>query len=321
MLRFFGGFDLEDAAQWTTTNGVWGYAAGRFAGYAIDVASNSLAKTFDNQATFAIGFAHQPSRPDMPGTFFWFSDSAGQVPVQLGWQNATTLVVSNGQGTALGTVTVANATGWHGYGLQVTFGPTGSLTLYLDGVAVLTLTNVRCCGNNSTTTAYAINFTSNNAHCYYDDVYLCDTQGSTHTGYLGDLRVMTWVPTADGSHTDFAPSTGTSHYACVDEVPANSDTDYVSSSTIGATDTYKTPGATITGSVAGVQIAMTARKDDAGSRTVGFMVGASQQGASVALSTSYTTYRTAVMETNPVTGVGWTQSDLQTQEFGVQVTG
>ena len=59
------------------------------------------------------------------------------------------------------------------------------------------------------------------------------------------------VPTADGFYTQWTPSTGTSHFALVDEAPCNS-TDSVSTTVAGNRDSYATDissvpnGATIT---------------------------------------------------------------------------
>jgi hypothetical protein len=126
-------------------------------------------------------------------------------------------------------------------------------------------------------------------------------------------------------HKDFIPSTGTSHYAMVDDVPSDGDATYVSSGTVGAIDTYRTPTATFAGTVKGLKVGVTARKDDAGNRSVGIVIGdgvdpVTQLGANFALTTVYTRQVTAVMEINPLTGNPWTLADIQADEFGLEVT-
>ena len=46
------------------------------------------------------------------------------------------------------------------------------------------------------------------------------------------------LPTSDGNYTQWTPSTGTSHFALVDESPCNGTTDYNSTNTVGNRDSY-----------------------------------------------------------------------------------
>src|SRR5262249_46814461 len=46
------------------------------------------------------------------------------------------------------------------------------------------------------------------------------------------------LPTSDGNYTQWTPSTGTSHFANVDETPCNGTTDYNSTTTVGSRDSY-----------------------------------------------------------------------------------
>lgn len=46
------------------------------------------------------------------------------------------------------------------------------------------------------------------------------------------------MPTSDGNYTQWTPSTGTSHFALVDETPCNGTTDYNSTTVVGNRDSY-----------------------------------------------------------------------------------
>jgi len=327
MLRFFDGFESQTATEWTNQSGIWSLAAaGRLGGNAIDISGPCLSKTIDSQPSWFVGFGFKPPRPDMPGVFAGLMDG-GTMQVQLSFANTgTNLVVSNGNGTVLGTAVINYEQGvWHFYELNVVFSATaGSVILKRDGATLLTLTNVNTI-HSANATADTLWLTSNNGQCLYDDVYMCDATGTRNNTFLGDCRVTLWVPTQDGVHKDFIPSTGTSHYAMVDDVPSDGDATYVSSGTVGAIDTYRTPAATFAGTVKGLKVGVTARKDDAGNRSVGIVIGdgvdpVTQLGANFALTTVYTRQVTAVMETNPLTGNPWTLADIQADEFGLEVT-
>jgi len=327
MLRFFDGFDSQTATEWTNQTGIYSLVEpGRLGGNAVGVSGPCLSKTIDSQASWFVGFGLKAPRPDMPGVFMGLMDG-GTMQVQIAFGNVgTNLLVSNGAGTVLGTAVINFEQGvWHFYELNVVFSATtGSVTLKRDGATLLALTNVCTVhsGNNSADTLY---LTSNNAVCIYDDIYLCDASGSANNTFLGDCRVVLFPPTQDGVHADFTPSAGSSHYAMVDEIPADGDATYVTSATVNATDTYRTPAATFAGSVKGLKLSLTARKDNAGNRSIGFVLGdgvhaVGAVGSAIALSTDYERHVTPVMETNPLTSALWTLSDIQADEFGVTVT-
>lgn len=155
-----------------------------------------------------------------------------------------------------------------------------------------------------------------------DDFYLCDQSGTTNNNFLGDVRVDTLYPNADGSYTDFTPSTGTSHYALVDE-SAPSATDYNSSSTVGHRDSYGLANlAALTSQVVyGVQVNAALLKDDAGARTAATMVRSGTtngDGAEAAMGIT-DSYVSQVYELNPATSTAWTETTVNAMEAGVRI--
>ncbi len=158
---------------------------------------------------------------------------------------------------------------------------------------------------------------------YADDLYICDTSGATNNNFLGDCRVDTRLADADGTYSQFTPSTGTTHYALVDEAAPNI-TDYNDGANVGDRDSYGFAAlpALTSQVVYGVQVNALTWKDDAGARSAGTMVRSgttNADGASVALGTT-PVYLSQVYETNPNGGGAWTESAINAAEFGVKVT-
>lgn len=156
----------------------------------------------------------------------------------------------------------------------------------------------------------------------YDDLYVCDGSGSINNDFLGDCRVDLVMPTAEGNHSDFTPSTGTDNSATVDEATASA-TDYNSSSTPGHIDTYGMADLTslVDPAVFGVQPLAMFKTDVDGSRGVGILVrsgGSDTPGASTLVATP-TVYISEILETNPNGSVPWSQSSVNAAEFGVKV--
>lgn len=74
-------------------------------------------------------------------------------------------------------------------------------------------------------------------YSWLDDIAVNDTMGSYQNTWPGLGGVYMLKPNADGAVTEWTPSTGTAHYALVDETPANT-TDWVQAVTAGDTDLF-----------------------------------------------------------------------------------
>jgi hypothetical protein len=162
---------------------------------------------------------------------------------------------------------------------------------------------------------------ANTPALWIDDVYVVDTSGTTNNDYLGDVRVDLLLPTGDGAHTGMTPSTGTAHYALVDESIPNT-TDYVSSSVAGTKDTYQFQDmSTNTAAIFGLSVANYARKDAAGAGSLANIVrvgGTDYAQPAIPLSVSWTANENLV-SLNPATNAPWTVSAVNGVEFGVEV--
>ena len=157
----------------------------------------------------------------------------------------------------------------------------------------------------------------------FDDLYVCDGNGSTNNDFLGDVRIESVFPNGNGNSSQLVGSDGnsTDNYLLVDETAPN-DADYVESSTVGEKDTYAYGNVTPTsGTVYGLQVMTRAAKTDAGARSVASIArlsGTEVDSSDKTLSTTYA-YYPDIRETKPGGGA-WSISDVNSAEFGVKVT-
>lgn len=199
---------------------------------------------------------------------------------------------------------------------------TGTVEVKVNGASVLSLTgqDTRNGGNASAT---GISFRGIVNTSKIDDLYICDTSGSTNNDFLGDVRIDCLFPDGDGNYSQFTPSTGTSHYQLVDEATPNT-TDYNDGATVGDRDSYTFANLSSLASqtVYAVQVCMAINKDDAGSKSAASFVRASStngDGASISLGTSQV-ITTQVFEQNPSGPAAWTESTVNGMEAGCKVT-
>ena len=149
---------------------------------------------------------------------------------------------------------------------------------------------------------------------WWDDYWAADD-------FIGDRRVDSHFPTADGTNQDGTPSTG-SRYACVDESPSpNDDTDYVTLAAAGNRETYqfedyKNPGGTIDA----VLTVLDARKLVTGAGTIAPVIrraGTNYDGIEAGLTINYQRVKN-VYQTDPATLAAWTEANFNAGEFGAK---
>jgi len=334
-LIFMDGFDHYATAdinkKWTSVTGspTIGASTGRRSGGAIFYnSSTNTIKSFASAASVIVGFAFNLQITTTTRILLSFRDSAS-VQVDLRVNAGGTLSVTRA-GVALtdGTSTNALSTGTFYYiEFKVTIANSisaGSCKVRVNGVDWLTV----AIGQDTQVTANAsvnellIGSSGTNMNGYVDDLYLCNSSGSTNNDFLGDCRIDALYPTSDGNYSQFTPSTGTDHYALVDESTPNT-SDYNESSTLNHIDSYgmgNLPTSPTT--VYGVQVCDAALKDDAGARGLSPFIRSSSTdsvGTELSLSTSQL-YALAIWETDPATSAAWTVSGVNAAEVGGKVT-
>ena len=237
---------------------------------------------------------------------------------------ASTATSYAGPNTTLGiaSVTVNNYT-WHYLEARVKLGAaTGQVEVYLDGVQVMNLNNVNTAtgGITSFQTVGLGGVYNNYMYAFFDDMYICDTTGTTNNTFLGPISVYSLMPTANGSLNQFTPTGAASNWDCVNEGVSNT-TDYVASSVTGQKDYYtfeSLPGTVTT--VAGVHIKARSTLPTAGTRKIKFNL---KNGASVLSSALKSlvlgTWLTDgyVSDTAP-DGTAWTPAKVNSTEGGIE---
>ena len=152
------------------------------------------------------------------------------------------------------------------------------------------------------------------AYLYVDNVVV------DNAAWPGNTYIQAIKPIGAGNSTQWTPSAG-DNYACVDEVPP-SETDFVSTNTAAHLDTYGV-GALVgmIGSVKCVQLQALAKAE--GSPTPTNIQLAVRSGAVDYVSPNkavptVSTQLAAIWETDPATGVPWTESAVNAAEIGVK---
>lgn len=140
-------------------------------------------------------------------------------------------------------------------------------------------------------------------------------------GFLGDLRCYDLRPNADTAQADWTPSTGSDHYAVVDETPPN-DADYLSTTTDGAADELELSDFDASDKVPKAVVAwVRAKADDAvgASLKIGLDSGGTDDTETVALSTAWE-YYSHTMDEDPNTGSEWTDAGVDAGKLRIEAS-
>jgi hypothetical protein len=283
-------------------------------------AGEFVMKTLDAQSTWIVGVAFRVTTlPSSGGQPIIRLQDAGSVQAQVQIRAAgelqvtrggTSLVISSGLGLTVDT--------WYFLEFKAVIGNAGagSYDVRINGSSVL---------SGSADTSFTANQNANQvvlwapqATTWFDDLYICDGQGSVNNNFLGDRRVMAVRPDGAGNYSQWTPSAG-SNYQNVDESAPDSDTTYNSSATAGQIDTYTFGALGVVGTVHGIQTSLLVRHDDS-TRTIREKVrisGSDYNGANVSTGASYA-YALNVRETNPATSAAWAVSEIDAAEAGVE---
>jgi hypothetical protein len=203
----------------------------------------------------------------------------------------------------------------------------GTCTIRINGNGVTAQTGLNTLGAVAALTRIGIGGLATSAGaCHYDDLVMMDLSGSLNNAFIGDCRVVTLLPQTDavaaGSNANFTCSTGTDHGALVDEAAPNDDTDHVFSSALNHVDTWNYPALGYTGTIKGVQMSLSAKKTDSGTRAIAAVtrpVATNRVHATNHyIGTSYA-YWKSIWEVNPEDSAAWEVADVDGAEFGVKV--
>jgi hypothetical protein len=192
----------------------------------------------------------------------------------------------------------------------------GAVIVKVDGGEVINETGLdtsRYSGQEIQRICLAAN--NNQKTMRFDDLYVNDSE------FMGEIKVVTKLPNANGTYGDFAPSAGT-NYEMVDEVTPDDDATYNQGNALGDKDSFTIPTSGIDGEIVGVQLSNYARKT--GTKITGIknlvrVGGNDYLGDEEFLGTEYN-YRTTLHEVNPDTSNPWNKGSIEAAEFGIEVT-
>jgi hypothetical protein len=212
----------------------------------------------------------------------------------------------------------------------------GYVNMWVDGVQVWTSAT-----NIDTMQTTGLTFDNVRFHmagltlpCILDDVYVCDNTGTVNNTQLGDSTVELLLPTGDGSLSGWTPSSGTDHYAMVDDAPLaveHTEATYLTSTTDGVElFEYSSLPATLpkTSVVHGLQVNSYLRRTDGISRfqavakvdaseTSVIAYGGGLGDDNLRENIDIFNYP-AIFETSPASSDAWSHQDINNAEFGIK---
>jgi hypothetical protein len=241
---------------------------------------------------------------------------AGTYQCYLGVSATGQIGILNAPGGSLpGTVLAASAPGLiapapttapnHGIEVQITFGASGSVKVWLDGAVVIALT----AGLNTINSANAyanqvqLGWPFAGVGLYCDYLRVWDSSGSYQNAPVGyDVRKLTKLPSGAGALTQWTPNGLSANWQNASQNPPNP-SDYNSSNGT-LYDAYGMPVAGFAGIPSMTVAKSYVEKDDSNTRSIqiGVRSGSSNGlGAAVTLGSSYVFIDTCI-STDPATG-------------------
>lgn len=234
------------------------------------------------------------------------------------------VVVNNSNSATLGTsaVGILPANAWNYIELRYKFDSSGDIQVRVNGTEVINLSGIDTRGAATALSYYSVRGPASGL-IYYDDIYICDTTGTTNNTFLGPIGVYTLMPSADNS-VQMSPSSG-ANYSCVNEAPANGSTSYVTATSSTLTDFYAVdnlPVAISPTAIAGVQVKARSMKpeNNNGGLQLGVKAdGVSSFGTAKTVLTSSWTSNFSIFETKPAGGA-WDKTSIDAMDVGILST-
>lgn len=338
-LIFMDGFDAYPSSDLTSKYNVrtGGFVIlpgqGRFSSGAVGQATAGgggelIAKFFQGRQTLIVGVAYKFSYSaagSFPTLVISLND-LGAAQVQLWLNGSQILEIRNASGTVLatGTHTLFQNTFYY-LEFKVTIGSSGHAEARIGGVTECSFTGNTDSQGVGRVSGIGLHYDHFRVPGSFDDLYVADSTGIRNNDFIGDVRVETRLATGQGDSSDFSVTGSGTHYGAVSESAQDGDTSYISSSSVGAKDSFTLPPLSSTPLfIAGIQQTTVARKDDAGIRTLAAYLKISGadyvNGINIPLTDSYT-YDSSLLENNPATGAAWTRDELEAAQIGIKLTG
>ena len=286
--------------------------------------TNMQKRLGETTSTVVVGFAFQGVGLTTLDIMRLYNSSTEMIVLR---QSGGEIYIDRGS-TNLGNTTGANILGGNWYYIELKVfihDSTGTVQVWVDGVSRLSLTS-QDTKNGTPNTITSLWLGGYSGDHLYDDLYVLDDSGTDATDVLGDCRVETVFPDADGATNNFtAVGTGTTNADRVDDGSTpDDDTTYVHSSTATNKDLYGF--AALAGdidTVYAVGVALRVRKTEAGFRTIATVARSNVtevDGSDHGLGVSWR-YANEIYENDPDGGGAWDEAAVNAAQFGIKITG
>ena len=272
----------------------------------------------DTLITFANGY-YNPCRTDTSGSTFSSTDYPTYLSLVL--NTAGTLSVRRANTIVATSAAPLPVGGWMWIEVAVkvdTQANGGKVHIKVNGEDFLIFN-----GNTYTAGPKSVNliglWTVRGVLTRYDDIIIHTSRGEAPTTFLGDVRLDTLRPNADGDSSGSTPSSGP-RWDAVNDISLDGDATYVEASTVGATDLYQFSNFPIPPqSVIAVAVTTVAKATGTTNRKLKIKAkSGATVGESPAVTVTPGSYRpvTYTFATNPATGQPWTPAEVDAAQFG-----
>jgi len=197
----------------------------------------------------------------------------------------------------------------------------GRIVVKIDGITDIDFTGDTQPDAITTINRIGNSFPGASTH-YVDDIAINNALGETDSGWCGDGHIILLKPVSDGDVLQLIPSSGSSHWSLVDDIPPNI-TDYVSGSTVGEYDLYHISDFGLTGqTISRIWTESTSLDTvaEGGYISLGIkrVSGSISWSGSLVQLTSYSQSKGTEYLLNPDDGQPWEASDLNSLQIAIK---
>ena len=295
-----------------------------------DPIANKLGISFSSIQTVFFNSSFYFSLVERSGICYFFDTAVQHISILLNIDGKIYVYRGTDSGTLIATSTeITSYEEWHHVEIKVKIDNTvGVVIVNIDGIEFINFSGDTQNAGNATVNKISLGSAYSQSgnllpgtNKLMGDVFIFSDAGSFWNDFVGDIYCQPMPPTSDATPNQFTPSSGTEHFALVDEIVPDDDTTYLESSTNAHQCLYAPDALPATISeLLGVVLENVSRKTDIDDNQISNFLKVSTTdtiSTSTGLSTSYT-YSRNIYESNPDTAVAWALADWSDITFGFE---